>query len=510
MKKGGGLLLGLNLVLSLLALATAGAAIALYWLDPRGAPETEISPATPVTGDDGTRPPPLALGDGPVELADVAAACLPAVVNISTTRTVQAGGPGGNPFFDLLRPFLGDPGPQEAQSLGSGVIVSTDGVILTNHHVVADASEIRVTLADGRELPARAIGSDPESDVAVLRLTPPDGQPLDGLTALAYGDSSDLRQGDAVLAIGNPFGVGQTVTQGIVSATGRAAMGITDYEDFIQTDAAINPGNSGGALVNLRGELVGINPAILSRTGGSHGIGFAIPSNMARPLAEALLRDGHVTRGWLGVAIQDLNPQLARSLGIPATRGVVIMDIEPTGPAATVDLRRGDVISGLDSETIRSSRQFRNLIATRGAGADVRIRRERQGQAGEVQVSLRPRPAVQAGRGRDAARAVDRRAAESAWGEPPDRVGGGRGRPPRRLARRERRLAGGRRGHRRQRTAGRRPGPRRAALRPELPGGDGRDPPRRRPAHRHAPTLTATLSGAAGRGASTSGRWRAP
>jgi len=394
MKKGG-LLLGLNLVLSLLALAVGGAAIALYWLDPRGTPEPEIAPATPV--EDGEPAPPPTLGDGPVATADVVAVCLPAVVNISTTRTVQAGGPGGNPFFDLLRPFLGDPGPQEAQSLGSGVIVDAEGVVLTNHHVVADASEIRVTLADGRELPARAVGSDPESDVAVLRLEAPEGQRLDGLTALSYGDSSALRQGDRVLAIGNPFGVGQTVTMGIVSATGRAAMGITDYEDFIQTDAAINPGNSGGALVNLRGELVGINTAILSRTGGSHGIGFAIPSNMARPLAEALLRDGHVTRGWLGVAIQDLTPQLARSLGVPATRGVVIMDIEPTGPAATVDLRRGDVVTGLDSETIRSSRQFRNLIATRGAGAEVRIRRERQGQAGEVQVTLRPRPAVQAG-----------------------------------------------------------------------------------------------------------------
>lgn len=209
MKKGGGLLLGLNLVLSLLALAVGGAAIALYWLDPRGTPEPEIAPATPV--EDGEPAPPPTLGDGPVATADVVAVCLPAVVNISTTRTVQAGGPGGNPFFDLLRPFLGDPGPQEAQSLGSGVIVDAEGVVLTNHHVVADASEIRVTLADGRELPARAVGSDPESDVAVLRLEAPEGQRLDGLTALSYGDSSALRQGDRVLAIGNPFGVGQTV-----------------------------------------------------------------------------------------------------------------------------------------------------------------------------------------------------------------------------------------------------------------------------------------------------------
>ncbi|MCZ7678999.1 MAG: trypsin-like peptidase domain-containing protein [Sandaracinaceae bacterium] len=280
-------LVGLNLAVSSLALAASVAAIALHFADGGAEPEPEA--AAPAPEPPAEPSPPLELADGPARTADVAARALPSVVNISSTRMVRDAA-AGNPFFDVFRQFfgLGEPQPHEAQSLGSGVIVSEDGVVLTNHHVVADATEIRVILSDGRELPARIAGSDPESDVAVLRL---EGEGLT-LTPLPYGDSSRLRQGELVLAIGNPFGVGQTVTMGIVSATGRASMGITDYEDFIQTDAAINPGNSGGALVNLRGELVGINTAILSRTGGNHGIGFAIPSNMARPIAEALLREG--------------------------------------------------------------------------------------------------------------------------------------------------------------------------------------------------------------------------
>ncbi|HHH27888.1 MAG TPA: trypsin-like serine protease, partial [Polyangiaceae bacterium] len=220
------------------------AAAAPHGSPPRAAPRAQASAPG--------RPPGIA--------ADVTARCLPAVVNISTRRVSRSGAAPrtGNPFFDLLRPFLGGGGPRESRSLGSGVIVDVAGVVLTNHHVVSDATEIRVTLSDGREYAAVSVGSDPESDVAVLRLRPDDDRALD-LQALPYGNSTELRQGDSVLAIGNPFGVGQTVTMGIVSATGRAAMGIADYEDFIQTDAAINPGNSGGALINLRGELVGIN-----------------------------------------------------------------------------------------------------------------------------------------------------------------------------------------------------------------------------------------------------------
>lgn len=381
--------------MSVLALAVGSAALALVVME-RGelAPAPIVEPARGLEragqAEHGRAP---ALPEG-APTADVVARCLPSVVNISTTRVAAEPGSSGNPFFDLLRPFLGGGGPQESQSLGSGVIVDSEGVILTNHHVVADAREIRVTLSDGREYPARSVGSDPQSDVAVLRLEIPRGESVE-LTAIPYGDSTALRQGDSVLAIGNPFGVGQTVTMGIVSAIGRASMGITDYEDFVQTDAAINPGNSGGALVSLRGELVGINTAILSRTGGSHGVGFAIPSNMARPLAEALLREGHVTRGWLGVALQDLNPQLARSMGIDsAGRGVVVMDIEPAGPAASADLRRADVITGLDAEAIHSSRQLRNLVATRGAGTAIQITRERAGSSGEVTITLAPRPSA--------------------------------------------------------------------------------------------------------------------
>ncbi len=385
-------LVGLNLAVSSLALAASVAAIALHFADGGAEPEAEavlLAPAPPAGPS-----PPLELGDGPARTADVAARALPSVVNISSTRMVRDAA-AGNPFFDVFRQFfgLGEPQPHEAQSLGSGVIVSEDGVVLTNHHVVADATEIRVILSDGRELPARIAGSDPESDVAVLRLG---GEGLT-LTPLPYGDSSRLRQGELVLAIGNPFGVGQTVTMGIVSATGRASMGITDYEDFIQTDAAINPGNSGGALVNLRGELVGINTAILSRTGGNHGIGFAIPSNMARPIAEALLREGHVTRGWLGASLTDPTPELARSMGIAASSGAVVMDVLPESPASGAGLRRGDLITRLDSEAIRSSRQLRNLVATRGAGTAVRITRVRGGQPAEVRVTLVERPRAQVG-----------------------------------------------------------------------------------------------------------------
>ncbi len=206
------------------------------------------------------------------------------------------------------------------------------------------------------------------------------------------GDSSALRLGDVVLAIGNPFGVGQTVTMGIVSAIGRASIGIEDYEDFIQTDAAINPGNSGGALVNLRGELVGINTAILSRTGGYHGIGFAIPTNMARPIAEALLRDGRVTRGWIGASLTDLTPEVAATMGLEASRGVAVMDVLPGSPASAAGLVRGDLITRLDAEAIHSSRQLRNLIATRGAGASARITRTRSGESAVLPITLAERP----------------------------------------------------------------------------------------------------------------------
>ncbi len=359
--------------------------------------------------------PALALAGGKaapraVSLAGVAERALPSVVNISSTKVVRHPGArylmpfGANPFF---REFFGEqlhrfrmPKEHREKSLGSGVIVSADGVVLTNYHVVAHASKITVTTHDKREYGAKIVGKDPKSDLAVIRLQ---GK-VSGLRPLPFGDSGKLRLGDFVLAIGNPFGVGQTVTMGIVSAKGRANVGIVDYEDFIQTDAAINPGNSGGALVDMNGRLVGINTAILSRSGGYQGIGFAIPSNMARPIMRSLLKTGKVVRGFLGVSIQDLTPALARGMGLGNVRGVLVSDVQPKSPADRAGLRRGDVIQRVNGERVRSSARLRNIIAAQGAGAKVSIALLRGGkritlsaqlgtlkQAARLSARIRPR-----------------------------------------------------------------------------------------------------------------------
>ncbi|HJL43273.1 MAG TPA: Do family serine endopeptidase [Myxococcales bacterium LLY-WYZ-16_1] len=325
-------------------------------------------------------------------LPDVAEVAVKSVVNISSTKVVrQDQGPRG-PFFDdpFFRRFFGPRGrgmPEErrARSLGSGVIVDAkEGIVLTNNHVVQDASDIKVALSDDREYDAEMVGTDPSSDLAVIRLE----NPPEDLEHLSFGDSGALRLGEPVLAIGNPFGVGQTVTMGIVSATGRANVGIVDYEDFIQTDAAINPGNSGGALVNLRGELVGINTAILSRSGGYQGIGFAIPSNMARVLMTDLMDDGAVSRGFLGVIIQDLTPKLARVFGIDRTSGVVVSDVLEDGPADRAGLEPGDVILSVDGKTVDSAARLRLVIAQKGGGQKVRIAALRNGKERTFQVTL--------------------------------------------------------------------------------------------------------------------------
>ncbi len=323
----------------------------------------------------------------PATLADVAEGAVASVVNISATRMVRSQRRSGMRGAPGLRDFFGPRGPsapQLQQGSGSGVIVQADGVILTNHHVVEGAEEVRVTLSDGREFDANVVGTDPQSDLAVLRLK----GDVSGLTAIAFGDSSALRLGEVVLAIGNPFGVGQTVTMGIVSAKGRSRMGIVDYEDFIQTDAAINPGNSGGALVNMRGELVGINTAILSRSGGYQGIGFAIPATMASPIMNSLLSDGKVARGWLGVAIQTVDQDLAEAIGGGIERGVLISDITADSPAARAGLKRGDVILALDGEALQDSSQLRNRVAARGPGAKVALTILRDGQQRDVTVEL--------------------------------------------------------------------------------------------------------------------------
>jgi len=332
-------------------------------------------------------------------VADVAERSLPSVVNVATERQSQAQASPQlqDPFFrEFFRHFgPGQRSPRREQSLGSGVIISADGVVITNNHVVKGASTIRVTLADKREFKAKVVGTDPKSDLAVLRL-----QGARGLRPIKLGDSDKLRLGDVVLAIGSPFGLQQTVTMGIVSAKGRANMGIVDYEDFIQTDAAINPGNSGGAMINLRGELVGINTAILSRTGGYQGIGFAIPSNMVQPITSSLLKGGKVVRGWLGVVIQEVTPDLKQALNLPTSEGVLIADVDGRGPARKAGLMRGDLVVRIDGKAMDSTGKLRNLIAAAGAHATIKLELYRGKQLVTQSLKLDEQPAALfAGRG---------------------------------------------------------------------------------------------------------------
>jgi serine protease Do len=331
---------------------------------------------------------------GAVSIADVAERAAPSVVNVASSRTVKNARERLPFFFDdpFLRRFFFGPGggpepPEERhleRGIGSGVVVSADGIVLTNNHVVEGAEEIKVTAADKREFSAKLVGTDAKSDLAVLRLT----GDVKGLTPLKFGESSRLRVGDVVLAIGNPFGVGQTTTMGIVSAKGRANVGIAAYEDFIQTDAAINPGNSGGALVDMEGNLAGINTAILSRTGGNMGIGFAIPANMVQPIMKALLEHGRVVRGWLGVGIQDIDQDLASTLKLPSVRGILISEVTEGSPAARAGLKTGDVVSKLGGQPVDSTGEFRNAIAGAGAGATVKLDLLRDGKPLNVDVKL--------------------------------------------------------------------------------------------------------------------------
>ncbi|MBK8995261.1 MAG: Do family serine endopeptidase [Myxococcales bacterium] len=317
-------------------------------------------------------PTPALARAGGVNIADVVERVLPSVVSVSSKRATPS------------LPFgFGPPG----SGLGSGVVVGP-GLVVTNNHVVADADELKVKTADKRELPAKVLGTDPKSDLAVLEVS----GDTKGLVPLELGDSSRLRLGDVVLAVGNPFGVGQTVTMGIVSAKGRANMGIVDYEDFIQTDAAINPGNSGGALVDMEGRLVGINTAILSRTGGNVGIGFAIPTNMAKPIIESLRTNGKVVRGWLGVSIQDVDQELATAMKLPAPTGVLISDVQAGGPAEKAGLLRGDVITKLEGQKVDGVGQFRNRIAESGASKQVKLELLREGKALELTAALESQP----------------------------------------------------------------------------------------------------------------------
>ncbi len=311
-------------------------------------------------------------------LAPMLERATPAVVNIATENRVAMR---RNPLLDdpFFRRFFNVPDQQprerKAQSVGSGVVVDArKGYVITNHHVVDGADTITVTLRDGRQLKAKVIGSDSESDVAVIQI------PSANLTALPLADSDELRVGDFVVAVGNPFGLGQTVTSGIVSALGRSGLGIQGYEDFIQTDASINPGNSGGALVNLRGELVGINTAIIAPGGGNVGIGFAIPSNMVSRLMKQIIAHGSVRRGQLGVSVQDLTPDLARAFNIPANQGAVIAQVSPRSTAARAGLKEGDVVLNVNDKPVRGGGSLRNAIGLLEVGEAVKLEILRDGK----------------------------------------------------------------------------------------------------------------------------------
>ncbi|MBF0471244.1 MAG: Do family serine endopeptidase [Gammaproteobacteria bacterium] len=340
--------------------------------------------------DAGSRDAPQIMSSGPVSYADAVAVAAPAVVNIYTRKTIIQQ---PNPLFNdpLLNRFFGkyfdlQPKKREENSLGSGVILSTKGYILTNNHVIDGADEIEVSLHDGRNASAKLMGSDPEADLALLAIS------LPNLPTITLADSLRLRIGDVVLAIGNPFGVGQTVTMGIVSATGRNELGINTFENFIQTDAAINPGNSGGALINARGELVGINTAIFSKSGGSQGIGFAIPVNLARDSMTQLVEKGYVARGWLGVEIQEITPELAESFNLTVGGGVIVAGILKGGPADRGGIEPGDILTHFGGIAVHSSNDALNRISQTKPGSRVEFITLRNGKKRQGTVAIGERP----------------------------------------------------------------------------------------------------------------------
>lgn len=325
---------------------------------------------------------------GPVSYSDAVELAAPAVANLYTTKVVDKP---SHPLFDdpQFRRFFGDNLPRQRRmesSLGSAVIMSPKGYLLTNNHVVAGADQIVVALKDGRETLARVVGSDPETDLAVLKID------LAELPAITLGRSDEIRIGDVALAIGNPFGVGQTVTMGIISATGRNQLGLNTYEDFIQTDAAINPGNSGGALVDAHGNLIGINTAIFSRSGGSQGIGFAIPTKLAQEVMEAIIAHGQVIRGWLGLEVQPLTAELAESIGLQGQGGIIVAGIYRDSPALRAGLQPGDVILAIDGEPASDGRRAMNQVARKRPGETLRISVVRGGERHELQAEVGLRP----------------------------------------------------------------------------------------------------------------------
>ncbi len=327
----------------------------------------------------------------PGSLSAAAKKASPSVVSINIVKASQRNPNANDPWF---RFFFGDQQSPQQAGLGSGVIVSPDGYVLTNNHVVDGADEIEVILNDSRRTQAKVVGTDPDTDLAILKIE------LDKLPAVTLGNSDALMVGDSVLAIGNPFGVGQTVTSGIVSALGRNQLGINTFENFIQTDAAINPGNSGGALVDSQGNLMGINTAIYSRSGGSLGIGFAIPVSTARLVLEGIVRDGQVTRGWIGVEPSELSPELAETFGVKADRGVIITGVLQDGPAAAAGIRPGDVITSVAGKDIGNVAELLSNVAALKPGTATSFALLRGGSKMEIEVKPGARPRARApGRG---------------------------------------------------------------------------------------------------------------
>jgi len=326
----------------------------------------------------------------PASFSEAARKAMPAVVNIYTSQEVKRQ---RHPFMDdpLFRYFFGeqpDTGPQRREGLGSGVIVSEQGYVLTNHHVVEAVDQIEIALADSRKVPARVVGTDPETDLAVLKIE------LPKLPAITFAKAEQVRVGDFVLAIGNPFGIGQTVTLGIVSGLGRSHLGITTFENFIQTDAAINPGNSGGALVDSHGNLIGINTAIYSQTGGSMGIGYAIPVSTARLVMEQIIQKGSVTRGWIGVGVQDVTREIAESFKLPGAGGVLITQVERGAPADKAGVKLGDVLLAVNGRPVADTTAMLNSIAALQPGEDAKLKVSRNLAENVLTVTIgrRPRP----------------------------------------------------------------------------------------------------------------------
>ena len=372
-----------------------GVAVAsdLGWL-PHGSAGPD-APTDPVVRPVATVPQQPVSGGTAKSFVEIAKIVKPAVVNIASSRSGKGEGPQSSPFDDpFFRRFFGEEffkreqphRDRKERGQGSGVIVDPNGVIITNNHVVNKADDIRVILSDKREFKGKLIGTDTKTDLAIVKID------ATGLATVPFADSDQLEVGEFVLAVGSPFGLTHSVTMGIVSAVGRASMGIAEYEDFIQTDAAINPGNSGGALVNIRGELVGINTAIFSQSGGNMGIGFAVPSNLARSIMDQLVKNGKVVRGWLGVAIQELTPELAAQFGLSDTKGVLVSDVMDDSPAKKAGFERADVITEYDGKSMDSPTHLRNAVAQTPIGRKVPIKVIRDKKPKTIDVTIVEQP----------------------------------------------------------------------------------------------------------------------